>query len=56
MIEIVNQRGHLIDKRGYDEDTLTLVSSSTEPAPGWQLNGHRGDCRCETCRPDIFRI
>lgn len=56
MIEMVEERGHLLVKRSYDEQTLDLVSSSMEPKPGFQFNGHRHDCRCETCRPDIPRL
>jgi hypothetical protein len=29
---------------------------SLEPEPGFQLNGHRVDCRCAACRPDIWRL
>lgn len=46
------ERGHLLDERGYDEG-LNLVWSMTMARPGWQLNGHRADCRCGSCRPDL---
>ena len=29
-------------------ETVTIM-----PMPGYQLNGHRWDCRCATCRPDL---
>lgn len=29
--------------------TVTLMAM-----PGYQLNGHRFDCRCGTCRPDLY--
>jgi len=54
-IAIETQDGHLVTRRVYDE-TLQFVGSMTQPAPGFQLNGHRADCRCETCRPDIWRL
>lgn len=31
--------------------TITLL-----PMAGYQLNGHRWDCRCVTCRPDLGRL
>ncbi len=37
--------------------TWTAGETVTLGAPfGWQLNGHRFDCRCSTCRPDIWRL
>lgn len=36
--------GHLLRGGG----TVTLM-----PMAGYQLNGHREDCRCGTCRPDL---
>jgi hypothetical protein len=42
--------------REYDDETLELISVSIAAEPGWQLNGHRADCRCTTCRPDIVRL
>lgn len=56
MIEMIEERGHLLVKRSYDERTLELVCSSTEAKPGFRLNGHQHDCRCEICRPDIWRL
>jgi hypothetical protein len=32
------------------------LSYSIMAPPGYKLNGHRIDCRCETCRPDIWRL
>lgn len=32
--------------------TLTLYL----PESGHHLNGHHADCRCESCRPDIWRL
>jgi len=55
-LRLVTEQGHLVTTNTYDEETLQLTSSSTMPAPGWQCNGHRVDCRCETCRPDIARM
>lgn len=49
-------QSHLVTTRVYDDQTLRLVSVMTAPKPGWQCNGHREDCRCETCRPDIMRL
>lgn len=51
-----DERAHRVITRSYDDETLDLVTVTLMPEPGWQLNGHRMDCRCETCRPDIFRL
>lgn len=37
--------GHLLR----DGSTVTLMAMA-----GYQLNGHRSDCRCGTCRPDLY--
>ncbi len=56
-MEIVTEQGHLLITRTYDDDaTLRPVSTMTSPKPGWQLNGHRADCRCPTCRPDVHLL
>lgn len=54
-LRLTAQQGHLIHTSDYDQD-LNLIASSVAPAPGYQMNGHRADCRCEPCRPDIIRL
>jgi hypothetical protein len=36
--------------------TWTMTVTAAMPLFSYQLNGHRCDCRCVTCRPDIFRF
>lgn len=47
--------GHLVAADIYDHD-VNLIWRVVEPIPGYQLNGHRADCRCVPCRPDIVRL
>lgn len=54
-LELSVEQGHLITTNTYD-DALNLTGSHTLPKPGYQFNGHRSDCRCTTCRPDIWRL
>lgn len=54
-LRLAVQHGHLIYTNEYDEN-LNPVASSVLAASGYRLNGHRTDCRCETCRPDIARL
>jgi hypothetical protein len=54
-IKLSAEHGHLVTTNVYDAD-LNLVMGIIAPSPGWQFNGHRTDCRCETCRPDILRV
>jgi hypothetical protein len=51
----VEQDGHLVYINSYDEQ-LNWIGSRWQAKPGYQMNGHRDDCRCETCRPDILRL
>jgi len=48
-------RSELVD--GYGPIDVGLVrgggTASLTPLPGYRLNGHRFDCRCGTCRPDL---
>ena len=54
-IELTVEHGHLVETTVYDAE-LNPVGGSVTAKQGWQLNGHRHDCRCETCRPDIWRL
>lgn len=54
-LELSVEHDHFVTTNRYDGD-LNLVGSMTTARPGWQLNGHRSDCRCVTCRPDIWRL
>ncbi len=46
------ERGHLIETTVYDEH-LKPIRAEVAPRTGQQMDGHRSDCRCSTCRPDV---
>ena len=51
------ERDHYVESTFYDDETLERIPVRlTLAKPGYQLNGHRTDCRCESCRPDIVRL
>ena len=54
-LELSVEHGHLVETTVYD-DALTPTGGRVEPLPGFQMNGHQTDCRCVTCRPDIWRL
>jgi len=56
------QAGQLIRETLVGDAFTVQLSTSNDrafalvPPSGYQLNGHRVDCRCEICRPDIWRL
>lgn len=63
-LTIRDQDGQVIRERALGPDEVVwislgehhMTSATISAPPGWQLNGHRFDCRCGTCRPDIWRL
>lgn len=55
MVQINTEHGHLVEQVTYDEN-LRAIWRTWSPKPGYQLNGHRVDCRCSTCRPDLHLV
>jgi hypothetical protein len=55
-VKTTTVRDHIMTTNTYDDETLQLVGTTVMAEPGWQLNGHRADCRCLACRPDIVRL
>ena len=64
ILTIRDATGRLVSERPVPEGTIVFtwphpvlgpeVSVTIAPPPGYQLNGHRIDCRCGTCRPDLY--
>ena len=48
-------RTDLVDGVGLLDVGLVFGGATVSllPMPGYQLNGHRFDCRCGTCRPGV---
>ena len=55
-MKTISVKDHLVTTNIYDDETLRLTGTMVMAQEGWRLNGHRDDCRCETCRPDIVRL
>jgi hypothetical protein len=59
LLEVCDEYGRVIRADLIDGTSVTDIdlahggTVTIMPMPGYQLNGHRWDCRCRACRPDI---